>query len=201
MNLSRMIVLAGAVGLTSVAFAQQTRVDRAFTATGASCEEVNWSDEALERYPNIASACQEVLERDGTYYVRFEGEVERVGSRGREITVAFEEGDTLTLTPPENLSLYIDGRRTSPRELQPGDQLNFYVPQEQFVATFFAGEPETSPADEVPISEPEEEYVAADYQREDTLPGTAGKLPLLGLGGLLLVALAAAMALYRRVAN
>src|SRR5690606_6210368 len=72
---TRATALGGAIALmlSTNAFAQRN-VDAAFTATGESCEEVTWSEEALERYPNIASACQEVMERDGDYYVRFEGE-------------------------------------------------------------------------------------------------------------------------------
>lgn len=202
MRISRATMLVGAVAVaaTTTVFAQ-TRVDRAFTATGASCDQVEWSQEALEDYPQIASACQEVLERNGRYFVLFEGEVERVADRGREITVDFEEGDRLTLTPPENLSIYIDGRQRSVRDLRPGDQLNFYVPQDQLVATFYAGEPGTGVAQEAQISpeEPEERVAAADYEPERTLPGTASGLPALAMAGLLLIALGAGLTLRRRM--
>ena len=113
MNL-RKTSLVGVVGLAfSGALFAQTSVDRAFSATGASCDQVTWSEEALEQYPRIASACREVTERDGKYFVRFEGEVERVRDRGRSITVDFREGDRLTLSPPENLAIYMAGQRTS----------------------------------------------------------------------------------------
>src|SRR5690606_33798203 len=116
------------LGTSAVA---QPTADAAFTATGASCEQVTWSDQAIERYPNIADACQEVMERDGEYYVRFEGEVRRVTDRGGRVTIAFEDGATLTRTPPENLSLSLDGRDRRPQDLRPGDELTFYVPQDQ----------------------------------------------------------------------
>src|SRR5690606_32479604 len=76
---TRVTALGGALALSfaASAFAQRD-VDAAFTATGESCDEVTWSEEALEQYPNIASACREVMERDGEYFVRFEGEVRRV---------------------------------------------------------------------------------------------------------------------------
>lgn len=195
-------ILVGAVSIaaTATVFAQ-TRVDRAFTATGTSCDQVEWSQEALEDYPQIASACQEVLERNGKYFVLFEGEVERVADRGRQITVNFEEGDRLTLTPPENLSVYIDGRSRSVQDLRPGDQLNFYVPQDQLVAAFYAGDPGTGTAQEVEISpeEPEERVAAADYEPEPMLPGTASVLPALVIAGLLLIALAAGLTFRRRL--
>jgi hypothetical protein len=197
MSLSKTI-LVGAIALaSSAAVFAQSRVDRAFSATGASCDQVTWSQETLQTYPRIASACREVMERDGKYFVRFEGEVDRVADRGRAITVDFREGDRLTLEPPENLRITIDGREISPRELRPGDQLNFYIPQDQLVATFFAGEPETAPAEEAPITpEPEESYAAAEPE-ESTLPGTASALPMLGVAGLILVALGAVLTIRR----
>ncbi|HEX6261098.1 MAG TPA: hypothetical protein VFZ51_10625, partial [Woeseiaceae bacterium] len=105
MSISKSSLLLGAVALaSSAAVSAQASIDRPFTATGGSCDQVTWSEEALEMYPQIASACQEVMERDGKYFVRFEGEVERVRDRGRKITVDFRQGDRLTLSPPENLS-------------------------------------------------------------------------------------------------
>ncbi len=199
MKSSLVVTLAVLAGAGS-AFAQTTSVDRAFTATGTSCEDVTWSDETLEQYPNIAQACREVMERDGRYYVRFEGEVQRVRNRGREVTVDFEGGDRLTLTPPEDMSLYIDGRQRSPRDLAPGDRLNFYVPQDQLVATFFAGEPQSAPAEEAPIRapEPEERYAATEFD-QDRLPQTASALPFAALAGMLLVVLGAALTAWRRL--
>jgi len=203
---SRITVIGAALGLilSTNAFAQRS-VDAAFTATGESCEEVTWSEDALERYPNIASACQEVMERDGEYFVRFEGEVRRVTDRGGRVTIAFEDGDTLTLTPPENLALSIDGRERSPRDLRPGDELTFYVPQNELAATFFAGQPETSEPQEVPISpttdSTEDVLAQADEAESEQprLPTTAGFLPFVGVGGLALVSLGGILTLWRRL--
>lgn len=197
MNISRVIVLA-ALAASATALAQRSGADRAFTATGTSCEDVTWSEEALAQYPNIATACREVMERDGRYYVRFEGEVRRVSAGGREMTIDFEDGDRLTVTPPENLSVYMDGRKTRVRDLRPGDRLNFYIPQNQLVATFFAGEPETAPAEEAPITPAPEETYAAELDREE-LPAAGSLLPLAGFAGLLLIGVGAALTLYRRM--
>jgi len=194
-----------AVVFTTSAFAQRS-TDAAFTATGQRCEDVRWSDEALEQYPNIATACREVMERDGRYYVRFEGEVRRVRDRGNRITIAFEGGDTLTLTPPENLSLTIDGRERRPSELRPGDELTFYVPEDQLTATFFAGQPETSEPQEVPISpttdSTDELLAQADddaLDEQPRLPRTAGFLPFVGAGGLALLGLGGILTFWRRM--
>ncbi len=191
-------ILAGTIALaTSTAVFAQSR-GSAFTATGTSCDDVTWSEEALESYPRIASACQEVMQRDGTYFVRFEGEVRRVADSGRQVTIDFEDGDRLTLTPPDDLSLSIDGRLIAPQQLRPGDQLSFYVPQNQLTAVFFAGQPEIAPAQEVPISPaPAEERVAAAAQAPSTLPSTAGMLPIMGAAGLILVLLGGTLTVRR----
>lgn len=200
-----LIGAALALAFGASAFAQRS-VDAAFTATGERCEDITWSDEALERYPSIASACREVMERDGDYYVRFEGTVRRVADRGGRVTIAFEGGDTLTLTPPENLSLSIDGRERQPRDLRPGDELTFYVPEDQLAATFFAGQPETAEPQQVPISpttdSTEDLLAQADddvSSEQPRLPRTAGFLPFVGLGGLALVSLGALLTLWRRL--
>lgn len=189
-------VLALAFGTN--AFAQRS-ADAAFTATGASCDEITWSEAALEQYPNIASACQGVMERDGEYYVRFEGEVRRVSERGGRVTIAFEDGDTLTLAPPQNLTLTIDGRTRAPRDLRPGDDLTFYVPEDEVTATFFAGQPETSDPQNVPISAEESsgDLLAQSGGAGSELPTTAGFLPLVGVGGLALLGLGSLLTLWR----
>src|SRR5690606_31107912 len=120
----------------SVGHAQE-RPGAAFTTTGTRCSDVQWSPEALAQYPRIATACREVMQRDGKYYVRFEGEVQRVADRGQQLTIDFRDGDRLTVTPPENLSVTIDGRPTAARDLRPGDELTFYVPQDQLAVSFF----------------------------------------------------------------
>lgn len=186
--------------MTSTIVLAQGRGDRVFTATGTSCDQITWSAEALRDYPLIASACREVMERDGRYFVRFDGEVRRVADRGREVTIQFRDGDRLTLAPPENLSITINGRPTAPRDLRPGDELRFYIPQDQLAATFFAGQPETAPAQEVPISPaPEQELVAAAPEPRAALPRTASALPAAGVTALLLLSLGGVLTAVRVV--
>jgi hypothetical protein len=189
---------AAALAATSVGEAQQ-QSGAAFTTAGTSCSDVRWSAEALAQYPRIATACREVLQRDDKYYVRFEGEVRRVADRGRELTIDFRDGDRLTLAPPENLSITINGRPTAPRDLRPGDQLTFYVPQDQLAASFFAGQPDTSPPPQVVPIEPSREVVAQNQPPRQTLPRTASPLPFVAFGGWVLLALGAALAVRRRL--
>jgi hypothetical protein len=198
----RVTLIFGAIALTaSAAASAQGRSGVAFTATGTMCSDVTWSQEALATYPRIATACRDVLQRDGKYYVRFEGEVVRVADRGQQLTIDFRDGDRLTLTPPENLSLTINNRPTPVRELRPGDQLTFYVPQDQLAATFFAGQPETSPVQTVPITPTAREPVLAQTQPAPTrvLPRTASLLPMTGAAGLILALFGAVLTVRRRM--
>jgi hypothetical protein len=118
----------------------QGRIDRAFTATGLDCDQVTWSAEAVAKYPQIASACRRVVERDGKYYVNFTGEVVRAARDGSEIVVDFKGGDRLTLNPPAGYTLQIDGRSQPISRLERGDVLNFYIPEDQLAGSFFAGD-------------------------------------------------------------
>lgn len=191
------IVTAAAVMLgASSAVAAQSRVDRAFTATGTSCDQITWSQESLAAYPNIASACREVVERDGRYYVKFEGKVRRTANRGQELTVDFADGSELTLTPPENLSLYMGGRRTSVGRLRRGDQLTFYVPENQLAAHLAETDSAIAETQQVPIrivrvTTTQPQATAA------VLPETASLSPLLVLLGFSFVALGAALTTHR----
>jgi hypothetical protein len=191
----------GAIALTATATVFAQGRSAAFTATGTMCSDVTWSEEARAAYPRIATACREVLQRDGKYYVRFEGEVLRVADRGREVTINFRDGDRLTLTPPENLSITINNRPTLARDLRPGDQLRFYIPQDQLAATFFAGQPETSPVQTVPIAPAAPEPVLAQNEPTPTraLPRTASLLPMTGAAGLILASFGAVLTVRRRM--
>jgi len=193
MRAAMLMSAAVALGATALASAQN-RIERAFTATGTSCDQVTWSEEALAAYPNIESACKEVVQRDGRYYVRFEGTVQRTANRGREVTVDFEGGDAMTLTPPENLALYMDGRRSSVATLRRGDQLKFFVPENQLAAHFYESEAPTAQAQIVPIRVTKMRLAAAEpAPEEDALPSTASVLPMFGIAGLVLLLMGAGL--------
>jgi len=196
------IVSAIALGASAAGLAQTT-IDRAFTATGTRCEDVTWSRETLAQYPRIANACQSVRQQNGKYYVKFTGEVRKVGDRGRTLTLDFKDGDQVTLSPPENMSIYLDGRATPVRDLRRGDVLNFYVPQDQLAAEFPEGE-RFAVSVPIPFARPEPERVAlvpgaTMSATAPELPKTASELPALGLCGLLLTALGAALTTLRRL--
>lgn len=174
----------------------QTGVDRSFTTVSKDCDGVRWSDAALQAYPNIASACQGVEERDGKTYVKFSGTVERNINRGKELRINFKEGDTMTLSPPPNTRLFVNGKQTPVSELQRGDELNFYVPNDQLVAQVAENDAPQPQYVAVPI-EYREVVREPAQQQAASLPHTAGDMPLVALGGIMLLGLGGGLTLIR----
>lgn len=182
-------LLCGLVVLSTDALAQRT--DRAFTATGRNCSDIVWQADVLQRYPDIDDACQEVVEYDGREYVRFVGTVQ--SSSTESMTMQFEGTDQeITLTTPDDLSLFVDGRPTRARRLQRGQELTFHVPADQFVAHFFEPGSETEFVVVRIVQAPAAQQVAAATPGR-TLPQTASILPSIGLLGALLMLVGAVM--------
>ncbi len=136
---------------TSLALAQDASVSGAFVASGKDCDQVTWARRTLRLFPNIASACREVVAREGQYYARFEGEVMRPPGSGNQVTVRLAGGDLMTFTPPRTLSVYVNGRRTSPADLRRGDRFSFYIPQDNLAVTFYVEDPGVAPV-EAPVT-------------------------------------------------
>jgi hypothetical protein len=171
----------------------QTSVDRSFEAVSRDCSGIQWSDRALAAYPTIASACQGVEERNGKTYVKFEGTLKRNVNRGQQLVVNFKDGGEVTLSPPAETSLYIDGKKTKVADLQRGSELNFYIAEDRLAAQFPETETQSARLIVVPIVVHEQEP-----ERMAALPETAGPLPLLALGGMLTLGFGGMLTLFRR---
>ena len=171
----------------------QTSTDKSFTAVANNCDSVTWSEKALATYPTIASACQGVEERNGKRYVKFSGTLERNVNRGQQLVVNFKDGGKVTLTPPPETNIYVNGKKTAVADVQQGSRLNFYIAEDRLAAQFpDTPEVETTRLVIVPI------LIHDDSERLASLPSTAGPLPLLALGGFLSLGLGGLLRLYRR---
>ena len=171
----------------------QTSTDKSFTAVSNNCDSVTWSEKSLATFPTIAAACQGVEERNGKRYVKFSAKVERVVNRGQQLVLNFKDGGKVTLTPPPETKLSINGKKSSVADLERGSQLNFYIAEDRLAAQFpETPEIETTRMVIVPI------LIRDDSERLASLPSTAGPLPLLALGGFLSLGLGGLLRLYRR---
>jgi hypothetical protein len=186
---TRAKILAAAVAMAAAAgvFAQN-KVDKSFTASDTSdCTQINWSPEMLAKHPKIASACQEVMHRDGKTYVKFEGTVKKVAKGGSEVTMDMKGADRIVLNPDPNKVMYIGGNKVKVKNLKPGDTLTFYVPDGRVVAAVM--ETPTAPVEEIPISEAPMVQVAQTETTYD-MPKTASSWPLMALFGALAIGFA-----------
>lgn len=183
----RMVSIVAVVSLgASASVLAQTPTDLTFTATGTQCEDVHWAPQTLARYPRIGEACQAVVQRDGKYFVVFSGTVTRVAGFGRTLTVEFKDGERAILKPPADMRFDIAGTMTRARDLEPGQELTFYVPQERFVAEVPEGEQVSAPVP-LTILEPQSATETAAVSHPQELPQTGTDLGLLALGGLALM--------------
>lgn len=194
---TRTLLMGGlAVSFVAVSALAQTSVDRSFKTTSNDCSAVVWSDAALKAYPTIASACQAVEERDGKKYVKFEGRVARNINRGEQLAINFKDASEMTVTPPANTVLYVNGRKTPVSQLQRGDELKFYVPEDRLAAQFH--EDNTPQTQYVVVPIVYREIIREEVpERTASLPSTASELPLVALSGMLLLGLGAGLSLYR----
>ncbi len=154
----------------------------AFTTTAKTCSSVTWSQDALQKYPTIASACQDVLQRDGKSYVKFTGEVVRVIDGGQQLTIDFKSGGVFTVSPPENMNVSINDKRTRVRDLKRGDQLSFYIPETRLAVDLFDGPPATAaiqelPMDSIPARLPEPAQAAAPAPQAAPPPAAPAPQP------------------------
>ena len=178
---AKIIAAAAALAAAAGVYAQSS-IDRSFTANGENCTQITWSPEMLAKHPKIASACQEVMQRDGKSYVKFEGEVKKVAKKGTEVVMDMKGGDTITLHPVEGRQVVVGGKKVPVKSLNPGDKLTFYVPEDRLTAAVM--ETPTAPIEEIPMGPPVVEQVAmttTDY----SMPHTASAWPVAALGGLL----------------
>jgi LPXTG-motif cell wall-anchored protein len=176
----------------------QTSVDRSFTAVANDCNSIQWSEQALATYPTIAQACQGVEERNGKKYVRFEGTLQKNVNRGEQLVVHFKDGGEVTLRPPPETNLYINGKKTPVSELERGSDLKFYISEDRLAAQFPETETQTARLVVVPIVVREHANEPSRSEQLASLPSTASPLPLLALTGMLSLGLGGLLSVYRR---
>ena len=99
--------------------------------TQLSCKDFVPTQEARDRFPDLAGACEGVVERDGELYGLFRAEVRRV--RGNNITLHLPAtGHTFTIKPESSARVLIDGRKVRPRDLMPRDEISIYLSASEF---------------------------------------------------------------------
>jgi len=153
-----------------------------------TCDDIEWSSVVTDEYPNIANACDAVVEKDGKMYARVEVEVLR--QRGNTLTFKVlnndgTSGGSYTQNVGTAWRATIGGQKMRARDLIRGQRMNVYMPHDRW-AVIHIDEDGPDIADAV-------ELTAAPM-----LPKTASPLPLFGLFGAALLALGAGFGAVRR---
>lgn len=168
----------------------------------ADCENVKFSDEILNRFPQAPEACLDVISRDGEEYAVFRVQLDRV--TGNTLQVRFNQPDgsqgptTRIATSPE-FRVLVDGTPTRVRDLAPRQELTAYVQVSRpMVALAPASETEKLLIVPLFVAVREDRTELAAATDDPSMPDTAGPAPLAGALGLLFVALAAGMRALRR---
>jgi len=99
--------------------------------TQLSCKDFIPTEEARERFPDLAGACEGVVERDGELYGLFRAEVRRV--RGSNITLHLPATDhTFTVRPDPATWVMAGDKKVRPRELMPTQDIRVYLSASEF---------------------------------------------------------------------
>ena len=105
--------------------------DAGATTTALSCADFVPTDEALDRFPDLIGACEEVVERDGELYGLFKAVVRRVA--GRSVTLYLPVTDhTFRVTPDSQARVLLDGVKARPRDLVRGQEIRIYLAAKVF---------------------------------------------------------------------
>lgn len=196
----RTIVVTSAVlllGLGTSAMGLGVRLD--------DCSALPPETRLLERYPDLTAACHSIVQLDGRRYLRMNAELRQV--RDDLLVLRFKgTRRDLVLSPGAAEPIVPGGSNGGLSPAPPaGSALNVYVPEKDVLGLFAdPGKPQGSP---VPVAvEPVESvekriatYTCCPrrdvpwYPIPDFLPMTAGPLPLLGLLGVSLLGVGAAL--------
>lgn len=164
-------------------------------ASAVTCDEVELSDDILAQFPTAQDACREVVERDGSQFVKMKVHLTRTPSANRA-TFRFVHNDgsmgpTYSTDLPATWRANIGGRDYRLRELARGQELSLYLPSDRWAAHVSASEVMDDEITVIVIT-------MAEPEPQAMLPATAGKMPLFGLFGLLALAGAGFIRMARR---
>ena len=117
------------------------------------CADLQWSEQVLNANPDIAHACRGVFEKDGVLYAKATIEVTRVQGntlRFRTLRTDGKLGKPRSVTLNKQWRVNIDGREYRLSDLNKGQRMNIYLPQDRFALTVMDSRgAQASPIEEV----------------------------------------------------
>jgi hypothetical protein len=142
-----------------------------------TCDDFRPTPEALERFPNLAGACEAIIERDGELYGLFRADVRRV--RGNNVTLHLPAtGKTFVVRPDASHRVIADGQKTRARNLSRGQEIRIYLPVSEFA------KPDV---EEIAFTTEEDFIIEVEIEEVAALPTTASIWPTVAFAGLFLL--------------
>ncbi len=166
-----------------------------------ACERVEFSEEVMARFPNIRSACLDVITKGDQQYAVVKADLVRATARRMTVRVKRSDGshsDPIGINVAPNERFNIGGKPTAIQDVAIGQELTAYISvTDPGIALEPAEEVEVIEFTPVPAA-PEPEPAPAPAAAAPEMPKTASSLPLVAAIGLALLALGAVFAFLRR---
>jgi hypothetical protein len=169
MGLLRQAAFLALIGLTTNTIAQEM--------TALSCSDFRPTNEALERFPDLAGACEGIVDRDGELYAKFPAIVRRASGSGVTLYLP-STNHTFRATPDSSHRVLVDGRKTRARDLVRGQEIRIYLAVNEFA------KPDIQ---EVAFVTEEDIIVGIKVERVAALPTTASAVPMAAAVGVFLL--------------
>jgi hypothetical protein len=99
------------------------------------CDNVNWSKEVLDSFPNAKRGCQRVTAHGDIVYAQYKGEIAKVEKNQIVVHLKDHDGKDMTklmIAPDPDAMVSLEGKQTSFWKLEKGTQISFYVPHNRW---------------------------------------------------------------------
>jgi len=184
--------------LSGLALAAGMSFSISASAQTPTCSNVVWDQDVLAGSPHIAEHCLEVVERNGAWYAKMRAKIVRHSASSTLVRYQKENGVWSTAErtyPPRGMTAEIDGQDVEISKLQPGQEVNVYVLDEDYfkVPSQVAAAPAAAPAAPAPAADP----APAPEPAPAMLPKTASQTNWLAVLGTLLILLGGVSAVFR----
>jgi hypothetical protein len=152
-------------------------------ASALTCDDIVLGSEITSRFSTAQEACLEVVERDGSAFVKMKAELTR-NPHGNTATFRFihadgSQGPTYSAELDPSWRAEIQGRNYVLRDLAQGQVLTLYLPNDRWAAHIAA--------EDVAVETLAPVAIIAAAPEPEMLPATASNMPLFALfGGLAL---------------
>jgi hypothetical protein len=172
---------------------------QAAEAQTPTCQSVEFNPAVTERFPRLREACLDVIERQGQVLAVFKADLLKVSGNKVRLRAKLPDGtrapaQTVQISPQRRV--LVNGKSVRVDQLALGQELTIYAKVSEPVATIAPADT-SEPIELLPVESEPVRVASGDPE----MPRTASVAPAIGLGGAVLIVLAGALGLIRRLLN